>query len=139
MASNPSPALYVVSPEGRFLKDDEPEADLLIVSKELELAYALSPATPFHTWSRGAVPGGQPDPSFGAKAWIKTGNMELDPQQDEGFWKAKDALFIRYRNEAAGSLTEVQERIVEFMKLAAYFAMGALGLSLVFKGVESFL
>ena len=138
MASNPSPALYVVSPEGRFLKDDDPEADLLIVSKELELAYALSPATSFHTWSRDSAPGGQPDPSYGAKAWVKTGNLELGPQHDEGFWKAKDALFTRYRNEAAGSLTEVQEKMVEFMKLAAYFAMGALALSLVFKGIETF-
>ncbi len=132
MSANPSPSLYVVSPDGRLKVDPEPVTDIMIISTELELCYALTEAVQFQTWSRSVIPGGQPDPPYGAKAWFKTGNLELDPKEDAGFWIGKDTLFIRYRNEASNGDVELWDRTEKYLKYAMFASVGLMLLAGVF-------
>ena len=124
-----SPALYVISPDGRLLMDPEPQTEIMIISQDLELCYALTEAIAFQSWSRGAVPGGQPDPPYGTKAWFKTGSMETNPKEDAGFWQSKDTLFINYRNNAAAGDVEFWDRTEQMLKYTTFATIGLLILS----------
>ena len=132
MSAKPSPSLYVISPDGRLKEDPDPVTDIMIISNELELCYALTEAVAFQTWSRGAQPGGQPDPPFGTKAWFKTGNLERDPKLDKGFWLGKDTLFMKYRNEASSGDTELWDKTEQYLKYAMFISLGLVVLAGIF-------